>query len=140
MAFFAGGAAMTDTAANAAHFEAAERHDADHDADHKPGFFVRWFMSTNHTDIGTLYLIFAVTAGIIGGAISGLMRAELAQPGIQFLEAWSGATNFDEALHFWNVLITAPGLIMIFFTLMPAMTRSSISTCSGFSAIRKSTS
>jgi cytochrome c oxidase subunit 1 len=66
-------------------------------------------MSTNHKDIGTLYLIFAIMAGIIGGAISGLMRAELAEPGIQYLEAWSGAGSFDEALHLWNVLITAHG-------------------------------
>ena len=97
-----------------------------HDADHKPGFFARWFMSTNHKDIGTLYLIFAITAGIIGGAVSGLMRAELAEPGIQYLTAW--ATWFDgkpaemnTALHLWNVLITAHGLIMVFFMVMPAM-------------------
>jgi len=112
---------MTDTTANASHFEAAHGHEDHHDADHKPAFFARWFMSTNHKDIGTLYLIFAITAGIIGGAISGLMRAELAQPGIQFLEAWSGAGSLDEALHMWNVLITAHGLIMVFFMVMPAM-------------------
>jgi cytochrome c oxidase subunit 1 len=82
-------------------------------------------MSTNHKDIGTLYLIFAIIAGIIGGAISGIMRAELMEPGIQYLTgAWpigAGSANFDEALHHWNVLITAHGLIMVFFMVMPAM-------------------
>ncbi|HEY0625678.1 MAG TPA: cytochrome c oxidase subunit I [Allosphingosinicella sp.] len=117
---------MTDTTANAVHFETAHgHHDAHHDADHKPGFFARWFMSTNHKDIGTLYLIFAIIAGIIGGAISGLMRAELAEPGIQYLESWvtmsGGAASFDAGLHLWNVLITAHGLIMVFFMVMPAM-------------------
>lgn len=105
-----------------AHDDAAHAH---HDADHKPGFFARWFLSTNHKDIGTLYLIFAIVAGIIGGAISGVMRAELAEPGIQILTgAWplgAGSANFDEALHHWNVLITAHGLIMVFFMVMPAM-------------------
>ncbi len=116
---------MTDTTANAAHFEVAEAHHAHHDAHDTPGFFVRWFMSTNHKDIGTLYLIFAITAGIIGGAISGLMRWELAEPGVQHLQAWASAVggggSFDEANHFWNVLITAHGLIMVFFMVMPAM-------------------
>ncbi|MEP4082957.1 cytochrome c oxidase subunit I [Parasphingorhabdus sp.] len=93
-----------------------------HDADHKPAFFQRWFMSTNHKDIGTLYLIFAIVAGIIGGAISGMMRMELAEPGIQYLTTWVGAgASADEALHLWNVLITAHGLIMVFFMVMPAM-------------------
>ncbi|WP_422344634.1 cytochrome c oxidase subunit I [Parasphingorhabdus sp.] len=93
-----------------------------HDADHKPAFFQRWFMSTNHKDIGTLYLIFAIVAGIIGGAISGMMRMELAEPGIQYLTSWVGAgASADEALHLWNVLITAHGLIMVFFMVMPAM-------------------
>jgi cytochrome c oxidase subunit 1 len=110
---------MTDTAATPAHFE-AHADDAHHDADHKPGFFVRWFMSTNHKDIGTLYLIFAIIAGIVGGMISGMMRMELAEPGIQYLATWSGEEG-DAALHFWNVLITAHGLIMVFFMVMPAM-------------------
>ncbi len=102
-------------------FVAHDAGHAAHDADHKPAFFQRWFMSTNHKDIGTLYLIFAIVAGIIGGAISGLMRAELAHPGVQYLQTWAGTTNFDEALHLWNVLITAHGLIMVFFMVMPAM-------------------
>src|SRR5512139_2212081 len=113
---------MSTTTADDFHGHA---HDDHHDADHKPGFFARWFMSTNHKDIGTLYLIFAIVAGIIGGAISGVMRAELAQPGIQILtQGWplgAGSANFDEALHHWNVLITAHGLIMVFFMVMPAM-------------------
>ncbi len=115
---------MTDTAVPyAAHADHAHDH---HDADHKPGFFARWFMSTNHKDIGTLYLIFAIIAGIIGGGISGLMRAELMHPGIQYLPTWlaylhGGGHSLDDALHFWNVLITAHGLIMVFFMVMPAM-------------------
>jgi len=97
-----------------------------HDADHKPAFFARWFMSTNHKDIGTLYLIFAIFAGIVGGAISGLMRAELAQPGIQYLTTWAAilegqGASLDQAYHMWNVLITAHGLIMVFFMVMPAI-------------------
>jgi cytochrome c oxidase subunit I len=124
---------MTDTALNpnaplGSAFVASDHghHHAHGDADHKPGFFARWFMSTNHKDIGTLYLIFAIIAGIIGGAISGLMRAELAHPGVQYLTAWAsylpgGAEGLDHSLHLWNVLITAHGLIMVFFMVMPAM-------------------
>ncbi|QCB54392.1 cytochrome c oxidase subunit I [Sphingopyxis sp. PAMC25046] len=113
---------MTDIAATApAHGHADHAHD-DHDT---PGFFVRWFMSTNHKDIGTLYLIFAIIAGIVGGVLSGMMRWELAEPGIQHLTGW--AQFFDasagevQAKHFWNVMITAHGLIMVFFMVMPAM-------------------
>ena len=118
---------MTDTALHPSTFDAHHHDDhAHHDADHKPAFFQRWFMSTNHKDIGTLYLIFAIFAGIVGGSISGLMRLELAHPGIQYLGAWAsffhgGPQSFDESLHFWNVLITAHGLIMVFFMVMPAM-------------------
>ncbi|MGL5837182.1 MAG: cytochrome c oxidase subunit I [Sphingorhabdus sp.] len=106
-----------------------DAHDLPHHQDH-PGFFARWFMSTNHKDIGTLYLIFAIVAGIVGGAISGLMRMELAEPGVQYLQTWATwhnsmigakAAGLDEAYHMWNVLITAHGLIMVFFMVMPAM-------------------
>jgi cytochrome c oxidase subunit I len=116
---------MTDAVANTHAFEAAHAHD-DHDTHEKMSFFARWFMSTNHKDIGTLYLIFAIMAGIIGGGISGLMRLELAEPGIQHLY-WlagmlpGGADDLTHALHMWNVLITAHGLIMVFFMVMPAM-------------------
>jgi len=115
---------MTDIAAHPSHFH-AEHGDEHHDADHKPAFFQRWFMSTNHKDIGTLYLIFAICAGIIGGTISGMMRVELAHPGIQYLGKWyeffHGVGTADQAHHFWNVLVTAHGLIMVFFMVMPAM-------------------
>src|SRR5918994_4590008 len=116
---------MSTIPADALPLKAHEVHEAHHDADHKPGFFARWFMSTNHKDIGTLYLIFAIVAGLIGGAISGVMRAELMEPGIQVLtQGWplgAGSASFDEAMHHWNVLITAHGLIMVFFMVMPAM-------------------
>ncbi|MDZ5647317.1 MULTISPECIES: cytochrome c oxidase subunit I [Nitrospirillum] len=93
-------------------------HDTAHDAhhDHKPGFVKRWLFSTNHKDIGTLYLIFSVIAGLIGGAISVVMRMELQEPGIQILNHLSADIGQQ-----WNVLITAHGLIMVFFVVMPAV-------------------
>jgi cytochrome c oxidase subunit 1 len=117
---------MSTIPADALHLEQpGHGHPADHHADHKPGFFTRWFMSTNHKDIGTLYLIFAIFAGVIGGSLSGIMRWELMEPGIQVLNrAWpfgAGTANFDEWAHHWNVLITALGLIMVLFMVMPAM-------------------
>ena len=93
----------------------AKHHDDHHD--HKPGFFVRWFCSTNHKDIGTLYLIFSIMAGLIGGAFSVFMRMELQDPGVQFMTDAAG--NPDG--HMWNVFITAHGLIMVFFVVMPAL-------------------
>lgn len=90
-------------------------HDDHHD--HKPGFFVRWFMSTNHKDIGTLYIIFSILAGLIGGAFSMVMRMELQEPGVQFLTDAAG--NPDG--HMWNVIISAHGLIMVFFVVMPGL-------------------
>ena len=79
--------------------------------DHKPGFVRRWFFSTNHKDIGTLYIIFALIAGLIGGFFSLLMRAELAAPGLDIVA--------DGQM--WNVIITAHGLLMVFFVVMPAL-------------------
>ena len=116
---------MSSTPAFALAYSAHQVGEHDPADEHKPGFFVRWFMSTNHKDIGTLYLIFSIIAGVIGGSISGVMRWELMEPGIQVLNhAWpigAGTANFDEWTHHWNVLVTAHALIMIFFTLMPAM-------------------
>ncbi len=88
---------------------AAHAHD-DH-ADHKPGFFRRWFYSTNHKDIGTLYLLFAILAGIVGGFLSIMMRLELQEPGLQYFA--NGQS--------YNVFVTGHGLIMIFFMVMPAV-------------------
>jgi cytochrome c oxidase subunit 1 len=102
-----------------AHAHSDDAHAQAHD--HKPPFLVRWLFSTNHKDIGTLYLIFAITAGIIGGAMSGLMRLELAEPGIQWLTALVPSGTEAEAEHFYNVLITYHGLLMIFFMVMPAL-------------------
>jgi len=94
----------------------AHAHSEAHAHDHKPGFFVRWFCSTNHKDIGTLYLGFAVTAGLIGGLFSLIMRLELQHPGVQYLLT-DGAPDGQ----LWNVIITAHGLIMVFFVVMPAL-------------------
>ena len=57
---------------------------AQHDShDHgTPTGFLRWLYSTNHKDIGTMYLIFSIVAGLIGGGISMYMRMELQDPGV----------------------------------------------------------
>jgi cytochrome c oxidase subunit 1 len=88
-------------------------HSGGHDGGHyEIGFFQRWFCSTNHKDIGTLYLIFAIIAGLVGGTFSIMMRMELQAPGMQY---------FATDPHLFNVLVTGHGLIMVFFMVMPAM-------------------
>ena len=71
----------------------------------------RFVYSTNHKDIGTMYLVFAIIAGTIGAALSIAIRAELMYPGVQI---------FHDP-HVYNVFVTEHGLIMIFFMIMPAM-------------------
>src|ERR1700680_3918650 len=82
----------------------------DHAHAHPTGWR-RFVYSTNHKDIGTMYLVFAIIAGIIGAAMSIAIRAELMYPGVQI---------FHET-HTYNVFVTSHGLIMIFFMVMPAM-------------------
>jgi cytochrome c oxidase subunit I len=100
-----------------------------HDDHHgTPTGLKRWLYSTNHKDIGLLYLYFAIFAGIIGGALSGFMRWELAEPGIQIFPGLAqmvygidGDASIDAGKHMFNVFTTAHGLIMVFFVVMPAV-------------------
>ncbi len=84
---------------------------AHHDDHHLPTGWQRWMYSTNHKDIGTLYLIFSFCAGIVGGLLSIGMRMELQEPGLQI---------FSNP-QMYNVFVTGHGLIMVFFLVMPAL-------------------
>ena len=83
----------------------------DHDGHHghQQSFVERWLFSTNHKDIGTLYLLFSFIMFIIGAAMSVVIRAELMQPGLQFVKP-----------EFFNQMTTVHALVMIFGGVMPA--------------------
>ncbi|MGX9856126.1 cytochrome c oxidase subunit I [Limimaricola variabilis] len=108
-----------------------------HGHDDKRGFFTRWFMSTNHKDIGILYLFAAGFVGLLSVMLTLHMRLELMQPGVQFmctenvganpimtvLRSW--VPTASEACtpngHMWNVAITYHGVLMMFFVVIPAL-------------------
>ena len=103
---------------------AAHGHDDHHDT---RGFFTRWFMSTNHKDIGILYLFTAALAGLISVSFTVYMRMELQHPGVQYM-CLEGARFIADAArectpngHLWNVMITYHGVLMMFFVVIPAL-------------------
>jgi len=87
----------------------ATTHDDHHDHG-APSGLMRWVTTTNHKDIGTLYLWFAFTMLLIGGAMAMVIRAELFQPGMQVVDP-----------NFFNTMTTMHGLIMVFGAIMPGM-------------------
>jgi cytochrome c oxidase subunit 1 len=87
----------------------ATTHD-DHHNHGAPSGLMRWVKTTNHKDIGTLYLWFAFTMLLVGGAFAMVIRAELFQPGMQIVDP-----------QFFNAMTTMHGLIMVFGAIMPAM-------------------
>ncbi len=89
---------------------AVHDHDIAHDAhDHHPAGMMRWMATTNHKDIGTMYLWFSFVMFLTGGVMALTIRAELFQPGIQIV-------NPD----FFNQLTSLHGLVMVFGAIMPA--------------------
>ena len=86
-------------------------HAAAHHHDHHPTGIKRWLFSTNHKDIGTMYLVFAAVAALIGGVFSILIRYELLEPGVQFFKAADGTPEG----HLFQTIVTAHGLTMVFF-------------------------
>ena len=93
------------------HSPSHDAHGHDAHAHAKPDFVHRWLMSTNHKDIGTLYLTMAFIGACVGGILSEIMRTQLSIPHNTLI------TNGNA----WNDIITAHGLIMIFWFVMPAL-------------------
>ncbi|MCZ4353977.1 cytochrome c oxidase subunit I [Roseovarius aestuarii] len=98
-----------------------------HDHHDDRGFFTRWFMSTNHKDIGILYLITSALVGLISVMFTVYMRLELMEPGVQYM-CLEGARFTAAAAgectpngHLWNVMITYHGVLMMFFVVIPAL-------------------
>ncbi|MBP1805415.1 cytochrome c oxidase subunit I [Rubellimicrobium aerolatum] len=92
------------------------------------GFFARWFMSTNHKDIGILYLWVSGLAGFIAVAFTVYMRMELMHPGVQYMclegaRFWpaSDPATCTPNGHLWNVMITYHGVLMMFFVVIPGL-------------------
>jgi len=103
---------------------AAHQHEHDHA---RRGFFTRWFMSTNHKDIGILYLVTASIVGLISVCFTVYMRMELQHPGVQYM-CLEGARFIADASaectpngHLWNVMVTYHGVLMMFFVVIPAL-------------------
>ncbi|WP_371224355.1 cytochrome c oxidase subunit I [Roseovarius sp. 2305UL8-3] len=97
-----------------------------HDHEDQRGFFTRWFMSTNHKDIGILYLVVSAFVGFISVAFTIYMRLELMEPGVQYmcLEGARFIASSAECTpngHLWNVMITYHGVLMMFFVVIPAL-------------------
>ena len=86
-------------------------HDTEHDTGYHPGGFTRWLTTTNHKDIGTMYLNFSLIMFFVGGLMILAVRAELFQPGLQLMKP-----------AFFNLLSGVPGLVMCFAALMPSAT------------------
>jgi cytochrome c oxidase subunit I len=103
--------------------------DAHHEGEaHHPTGWRRYVYSTNHKDIGTMYLVFAIIGGVIGGILSIVMRMELQEPGIQYFHGLAAImygldadAAIDQGKHLYYVFTSAHGLIMIFFMVMPAL-------------------
>ena len=100
-----------------------------HGHDHgQKNFFVRWFMSTNHKDIGILYLFTGGLVGLISVIFTVYMRMELMHPGVQYmcdegmrLTAAAAGEACTPNGHLWNVTVTAHGILMMFFVVIPAL-------------------